>query len=172
MNFYAHSVAGRSKEVWQKLSDHLYGVGSLAARNAAGFGGQALAEAAGLLHDLGKYTDKFQQRLEGGGPVDHSTWGAHVAIEQFGRLYGQLLAYVIAGHHAGLANGMMNVSQKRTCLDERLAGELPQLLDQWRQDVVLPESGEVSLPGSFQARKERGMFQLSLLVRMIFSCLV
>src|SRR5690606_35268704 len=58
------------------------------------------------------------------------------------------------------------------CLDERLAGELPQLLDQWRQDVVLPESGEVSLPGSFQARKERGMFQLSLLVRMIFSCLV
>jgi hypothetical protein len=40
--------------------------------------------------------------------VDHSTAGARIAAERYAQL-GRLLAYVIAGHHAGLANGTGHV---------------------------------------------------------------
>jgi CRISPR-associated endonuclease/helicase Cas3 len=59
---------------------------------------------AGLWHDLGKFSEAFQQRLQGSPlPVDHSTAGARhcLAIPHFG----PLISYLIAGHHAGLADG-------------------------------------------------------------------
>ena len=75
---------------------------------------------AGLWHDLGKFSEKFQQRLKGSPlPVDHSTAGARhsLAIPQFG----PLISYLIAGHHAGLADG--------SCLfEDRLKKEIPEWL--------------------------------------------
>ena len=47
------------------LNDHLHAVAKLAGQNAVYFGGQSVSEMAGLLHDLGKYSSKFQARLEG-----------------------------------------------------------------------------------------------------------
>ena len=55
-----------------------------------------------------QYSDEFQRKLRGANiRVDHSTAGARVAMEAFAgfKPLGHLLAYVIAGHHAGLANG-------------------------------------------------------------------
>lgn len=58
-----------------------------------------------VLHDVGKYTEDFQKRISGSDiRVDHATRGAMLAVERYG-VIGQLLAYAIAGHHAGLANG-------------------------------------------------------------------
>lgn len=111
MKYYAHSVEEKSKEYWQTLEDHLRSVGCLAAKFASAFNAQDHAEIAGLLHDLGKYTQEFQERLEGGVRVDHSTWGAKKALELYPQI-GQLLAYTIAGHHAGLANG--KTSEKKS----------------------------------------------------------
>jgi len=175
MKFYAHSTEDASKSDWQVLSDHLMGVGRIAADRAKWFGGESLASVSGLLHDLGKYTDRFQARLEGGVPkVDHSTWGAVVAQERF-KSIGTLLAYAIAGHHAGLANGRPGEDGlKRAALWERLGGgycnELPPLLEAWEQEIRLPE--RIELPKGFKPVPARGMFQLSLLTRMVFSCLV
>ncbi|MEM0955246.1 MAG: CRISPR-associated helicase Cas3' [Pseudomonadota bacterium] len=167
--FYAHSVTGAdNKAEWQLLSNHLRAVGELASKKASLFGGSCLAQIAGLLHDLGKYTDEFQSRLEGNPiRVDHATHGAVVAFERFGPL-GLLLAYAIAGHHAGLANGRDN--GERTCLQERLKKELPQLLPVWEAEIALPQDSLE--PEGFHPVQSRGCFQLAFLGRMLFSCLV
>lgn len=165
---YAHSTEQKSKADWQSLQDHLLSVGELAAANAEPFGAAALARVAGVLHDLGKYTSQFQRRLEGEYPrMDHATWGARIACERYGIL-GSVLAYGIAGHHAGLANGASG--QARTSLRERLQAELYLLLPQWQEEIALP--GAVGLPDGYRTERARGAFQLSLLARMLFSCLV
>ncbi|MFC0169158.1 CRISPR-associated endonuclease Cas3'' [Pseudoduganella danionis] len=168
--YYAHSTAKSDKADWQILSDHLQSVGDLAAKFARHFSADELARVAGVLHDLGKYTEEFQRRLCGdAGPVDHSTWGAKVACERYGA-FGKLLAYGIAGHHAGLANG--RDSGERTALADRLRSDLPALQPDWREEIDLPPEGKLSHPQKFRVKKGRGQFQLSFLCRMIFSCLV
>lgn len=168
--FYAHSGLNPDKSDWQTLPSHLQAVGRLAAEAAAHFGAEKLAEAAGLLHDLGKYSEEFQRRIAGDyGRVDHSTRGAQLACERYGHI-GTLLAYGIAGHHAGLANG--KDAGERTPLTERLKADPPKLLPAWEAEISLPQKEELQLPQHFQPRKERAQFQQAFLARMLFSALV
>lgn len=101
------------------LEDHLFSVAKLARLFAAQLnafkeqtaGSGAWAELAGLWHDLGKYQPAFQQyiasasgmeaHIEAPGRVKHAIAGAIHAAEARGP-HGRLLAYLIAGHHAGL----------------------------------------------------------------------
>lgn len=169
-SFFAHSTADASRADWQSLPDHLKGVGALARRFAEAFGAAELAEVQGWLHDLGKYSEAFQQRLRGAAHrVDHSTWGARVAVRRYPHL-GHLLAYGIAGHHAGLANG--DGEGERTALRQRLdpGFELPALDPAWEQDFTLP--AELALPRLKAHSRARANFQWAFLARMLFSCLV
>lgn len=168
--FFAHSSPKEDRSDWQPLAEHLQAVARLAGEKAEVFSSAGLAELAGLLHDLGKYTDEFQRRISGDAiRVDHATRGAILAVERFGAL-GQLLAYGIAGHHAGLANG--REGGERTALRDRLKGvDLPALLDQWQAEISLPEPGRL-LPPPIKRHPERNFFQLAFLGRMLFSCLV
>lgn len=166
--WFAHSGRQSDRSDWQSLKEHLDAVGVLAGRNAAAFGGSEIARASGLLHDLGKYTVEFQKRLSGDhGRVDHATWGARVAVDRFGSL-GHLMAYGIAGHHAGLANGAD--CGQRISLRERLAATLNSLDDAWRGEVAIP--GALAPPPFSAHSRERGGFQQAFLARMLFSCLV
>ena len=168
--FFAHSVQGLDTDHWQRLDEHLIAVGDWAALFASAFGAQALARAAGLLHDLGKYTVKFQDRLRGSlQSVDHSTWGARIARDRYGSM-GYLIAYAIAGHHAGLANG--KDAGERSCLADRLDAELPDLLPDWQEEIALPTLQELRLPFRPGPHSDRQQFQMAFLVRMLFSCLV
>jgi CRISPR-associated endonuclease/helicase Cas3 len=84
----------------------LHNVQALAGKFAAEFGAHELGGLIGLLHDLGKYDEKFVARLTGQNVRhDHSTAGACISAERYGGI-GKLLAYAIAGHHAGFANGV------------------------------------------------------------------
>ncbi|RRI33209.1 CRISPR-associated endonuclease Cas3'' [Pseudomonas aeruginosa] len=150
------------------MVEHLQAVARLAGEKAAFFGGGELAALAGLLHDLGKYTDEFQRRIAGDAiRVDHTGRGAILAVERYGAL-GQLLAYGIAGHHAGLANG--REAGERTALADRLKGvDLPRLLETWHAEIELPDRLQ---PPPLKPRPGRGFFQLAFLGRMLFSCLV
>ena len=173
--FYAHSVPKQPENRWQTLPEHLHAVGRMAGESAAVFNAQALGQVIGWLHDLGKYTLPFQERLRGSPlRVDHSTWGARIAQQRLG-VVGQLLAYGIAGHHAGLANGERE--GERTALAERLVADLHALHPDWEKDIALPS--RLGTPAGFQLysqdRKQaadRYPFQLAFLVRMLFSCLV
>ena len=172
MRFYAHSTPRDDKSDWQPLHVHLNAVGELAARFASPFRCEVLARVAGRLHDLGKYTIPFQRRLTGEHPrLDHATWGARIAIQEYGPV-GHLLAYAIAGHHAGLANGADD--GERSALKSRLeTSDLPQLESQWQSEIALPARKEVGPPETFKPHSvDRGNFQLAFLGRMIFSCLV
>lgn len=136
--YFAHSTSDDSKADWQLLSLHLTAVGAIAGASATWFGGQTMAEIAGLLHDVGKYTDEFQRRIAGHSVrVDHATRGAMLAVERYGPV-GWLLAYGIAGHHAGLANGVE--SGERTTVS---APQTPFFPGSLRRDQML----SLEIPG-------------------------
>ncbi|HHN73165.1 MAG TPA: CRISPR-associated endonuclease Cas3'', partial [Thermopetrobacter sp.] len=124
--FYAHTLPGRPPEEWQPLEEHLHNVAELAAQFAEPFGAREWARIAGLWHDLGKYSEAFQAYLRDAagedyheaelhGRVDHTSAGAQHAVAAI-RVLGHLLAYPIAGHHAGLLDAIADGA----CLERRL----------------------------------------------------
>ncbi len=159
------------------LAEHLAGVTQLAALFAEKFGAD-WARLAGRWHDLGKYRQRFQnyiRRVSGyeadahitgeAGKAPHSTAGALLACDRFGVL-GRVLAYLIAGHHAGLSdwhNGLnerLQQSDSRAELEEAMAAKPPaDILDHGEFQTDLK-----SVPGGSEG--------FALWVRMLFSCLV
>ncbi|MDH3347741.1 MAG: CRISPR-associated helicase Cas3' [Desulfobulbaceae bacterium] len=164
--YYAHTLDEQSEELWQKLVDHLENTAQLASGFAEPFGGADLARYAGLWHDLGKYSQGFQNRLRGGPKVDHATAGAQYAATTFPLPvpFGQILAYLIAGHHAGLPD---SDGSSQSCLCKRLTKQVAAI------ENVPPEILAASLPamGNFKQSSQLG-FQVSLYIRMLYSCLV
>ncbi|MGP1678956.1 MAG: CRISPR-associated endonuclease Cas3'' [Burkholderiales bacterium] len=162
-----------------ELADHLAGVAALAADHARRFGAEDWAHLAGLWHDLGKYRPAFQSyirhasgfdaenaHIEGAGRVDHSTAGAVHAVDKLGEGAGRLLAYLIAGHHAGLPdwNGD-NASLFQRLAAARVAGWLKESLDQQPPEAILRGQRPDSRPKGDVA-------DLHLWLRMLFSSLV
>jgi CRISPR-associated endonuclease/helicase Cas3 len=121
---WAHSKPAQTGEPsdYHPLTDHLQQVGNLAEAFFQGHGSQ-WARLAGLWHDLGKFRPGFQTyirqtaeaHIEGKLPTTsdktHSAAGALHALSAFQARFGRgaeiaarPLAYIIAGHHAGLAD--------------------------------------------------------------------
>lgn len=163
---YAHTLQGYGPDRWELLAAHLHEVGRLAAAYADRFGFGALAGLAGTLHDIGKGSAQFQAYLHGqphrGG--DHATAGAREAVKAYGRERGRLLAFVIAGHHSGLADA--------ETLDRRLASVLP-CYDGWSAHTgELPPASALAQTGRRSGAGRSPAFSISFLIRMLFSCLV
>ena len=129
----------------------------------------------GQLHDIGKASAEFQayirQRVtivdkeaprRGG---DHSTAGAREAVACYGE-FGKLLAYGIAGHHAGLGDWTDGLERRLDLSRCRIAAYAD-----WRD-----HTGALPSPASLQSafRKSRSCpgFSQAFLGRMVFSCLV
>ncbi|MEW6169070.1 MAG: CRISPR-associated endonuclease Cas3'' [Pseudomonadota bacterium] len=111
MKPYLSHIAEHGAE--RPLEFHLRSVGATAARFARPFGAEWWGMVAGLWHDLGKFQSRWQAYLrsqyadspheaEPRGSVPHSLAGAQYAEQVLPNGLGRLLAYVIAGHHAGL----------------------------------------------------------------------
>jgi CRISPR-associated endonuclease/helicase Cas3 len=108
---YAHSKVGACQDHWHPLEKHLRDTAKKARRFARPWGSGEWAWNAAWLHDLGKADSVFQGYLlrENGlddagydqGRVNHSSAGAAFAEEKL-KPSGRALAYVVAGHHAGL----------------------------------------------------------------------
>ena len=174
---YAHSAQDEfgnllPYEHWQTLQSHSVNVGEMAAEFAQVFGAQEIACQTGRLHDLGKYSEAFNHRLHGGPPVDHATAGAKIAVERWGNVIGKLMAFCIAGHHAGLANGNGEGDNRRT-LKQRLAlqfgADIPALDNLWQQEINLPQT--LSEP-PLKADAHHPFFSYAFFIRMLYSCLV
>ncbi len=86
----------------QPLRDHLKNVAEIAARFAEPLGLVAEAKYAGLLHDLGKYRQAFQDYLAGRHVKDAETWHAADGARFAAQARAILQAFAIAGHHGGL----------------------------------------------------------------------
>jgi len=175
--YYAHSAQDKlgnllPYEHWQTLQSHSVNVGEMAAEFARVFGAQEQACQTGQLHDVGKYSEPFNQRLHGGPSVDHATAGAKIAVERWGNVIGKLMAFCIAGHHAGLANGNGEGDNRRT-LKQRLAlqfgADIPALDNLWQQEIKLPQN--LSAP-PLKADAHHPFFSYAFFTRMLYSCLV
>ena len=169
----AHSLLGEPEELWEPLSKHLANVASRAEEFARPFGAEKLAAVAGLLHDIGKCSTEYQAYIRGEGPSpDHSTAGAIEAVGRFRSdavecLLGRLIAYAVAGHHAGLTDGS---GPGAASLDSRLVKPVPSYPG-WQEEAIgLPERLPSVLPikGGTCGRA----YTLAFLGRMLFSCLV
>jgi CRISPR-associated endonuclease/helicase Cas3 len=163
---FAHSLPDQPIENWEPLSHHLAAVGKRAAEFAAVFGWAEAARVAGRLHDIGKCSAEFQAYIRGkrerGG--DHSSAGARVAGEAYGGVLGRMLAFAIAGHHAGLADGV--------ALDERLRAAQPINAPGWQEQTdPLPDARALIPTRRPEPERDRG-FGSAFLIRMLFSCLV
>ncbi|MGR6835517.1 CRISPR-associated helicase Cas3' [Syntrophomonas erecta] len=167
--YYAHSVADQDKDCWQKLKDHLEATARLAKVFGAKFDAASFAQAAGVLHDIGKYSQSFQDRLEGANiHVDHSTAGAQEALSLYGRAAGRIIAYTVAGHHAGLPD--YGSPQRAGSLSERLLSSTPSY-DAYKTDKLkLPPVSLLRLP--FLPSKNTPGFSIQLFIRFVYSCLV
>lgn len=171
MEYYAHSSPGKERSQWHLLSDHLHCTARTAAEFARAFGAERLGFASGLLHDIGKYSDAFQRRLQGDPTrVDHSTVGAVEATKRYGRAIGLILAYAIAGHHAGLPD-YGSVADGDSLSRRLQARDLPDY-SAFRAEVsgVLPDISELAVP--IKPSYGNPGFSFQFLIRFLFSCLI
>jgi len=163
---YAHSLRNKPRDQWETLAAHSACVGALAAEFAAPLGWQDVLRLAGQLHDIGKLSREFQdyiagERLSGG---DHSSAGARIALDFYGQELGTLLATIISAHHAGLADGEE--------LTRRMDAAARLVPTRWQEHTgALPEPKSLTPRVPLPQGGPKG-FAHSLLVRMLFSCLV
>jgi CRISPR-associated endonuclease/helicase Cas3 len=170
---FAHSIEGRPQDAWQPLPTHLRAVSLETSLRAKKFGAERLGALVGLLHDLGKYAQEFQDYIAGRGQgPDHATAGAREILRLAAssgpdRIAALIGAYCIAGHHAGLANW-----GGERALSDRLEKQLPALDPVWLTEMA-PEASKL-FPSDFKPRNDKSLvaFQLGMLGRMVFSCLV
>ena len=159
-----------------RLEEHLRGVAALAETFATAFDAGDWAKLAGLWHDLGKYRLAFQRYIRNAsgydadahietapGRVDHSTAGALYAIQRMGGL-GRILAYLIAGHHAGLPDW------------QSAEAPVSSLINRLQQPDLLTEALAQSLPADIldapPPTSNPGQRDYALWIRLLFSCLV
>lgn len=163
--------------VEHELLHHLKSVAALAGDFTAPLGGSSWVSLAGLWHDLGKYQPAFQEYIRSAsgmeahietapGRVKHAIAGA-IHAEKSLCAYGKLIAYLIAGHHAGLpdwypdGNGAalsQELRDERATFEASLGASIP--------DEIL------SPPLSLEKPTIRKADELHLWLRMLFSCLV
>ncbi|MDR3736138.1 MAG: CRISPR-associated helicase Cas3' [Acidobacteriaceae bacterium] len=147
---YGPHLAHLGKTGNQLLSDHLSGVAAQCSKLAEKLGLGKAGELIGLLHDLGKATNTFQDYLlsfssdgEGHddlrGKIDHSTAGAQCLLaniqdaQQEDSLQGvvaRLMAICIASHHSGLID----------CLEPDGSDKLTQRLEKQDNRTRLSEA--------------------------------
>ncbi len=185
---------------WQlhALNEHLTKTAEMAGEFAEIFGSRDWAELSGYWHDLGKYLPEWQKYIRKqtgydveahiettGGRPNHSSAGAVLSFEQFtaimknseyGQTIGRILAYIIAGHHAGLPdwypdhaggdlqNRVYHNNQLRTDELERIK-DVPD--SSGATSRILPETP----PCGINKGKDKNE-TFHLWIRMLFSCLV
>jgi CRISPR-associated endonuclease/helicase Cas3 len=172
-NYYAHTAkdadgrSDRDERNWQLLSEHLTNVSALAKRFAAPLGIGTEAELAGLLHDLGKYAERFQARLRNPAihGINHWAAGSRKAWE----LKAGLVDYAVDGHHTGIPSFGDLRQSMRKIVDAPLeltgcTESIPELMRRFEADGL-------SLPHLLSCKSDE-LFASALRARMVFSCLV
>ncbi|MBC8548373.1 MAG: CRISPR-associated helicase Cas3' [Candidatus Brocadiales bacterium] len=155
------------------LEDHLKCTAKLAKSFANAFGSGEWAYLAGSWHDMGKYSEDFQNMLLASadahletkpGRVDHSTAGAIYSTEKFKKA-GRIFSYLIAGHHAGLADWQTAEAGNKS------------LIQRLQNEDLLKKAFASNIPHkiteqSFPKQKFITSDGHALWIRMLYSCLV
>lgn len=176
--YFARTAFRDGKEFREELSDHLE---DAALRSKASASVIHLANAGywnGKLHDIGKLSIDFLDRLNGSKQkVDHSTAGAAIALKLGAkkgqeRVMAEILAHCIAGHHTGLPDTVETPSN----LVERVTTfnfdtQIDPIWPVYTEGFPSNLSPEIPFDFTMGGGKLLG-FQLAFLGRMLFSMLV
>lgn len=157
-NYIAHiSEAGE-----QSLSDHLQNVARMTSTYCASYQMNdtdvaKYAYETGLTHDVGKYSDLFQQKIQNNLNihVDHSTAGAR----EMRKRNMMSAAFAIAGHHGGIPNGS---DTSKSNLIQRIRKRELESYDAYEKEITIDSVKEPKLSA----------FDHSFFTRMLFSSLV
>lgn len=168
------------------LEAHLRSTSRDATSFAARFRAASWGAAAGLWHDLGKYDPAFQAYLAGhGGDEDahlesspgigsrgpeHSIAGALHAMARLGPGTGRVLAWCIAGHHAGLADWDSKESGRGSLKDRMASGEQRDMLGRARAGGA--PAALLDAPPPTDGPRGLTPEGLAFFIRMLFSVLV
>lgn len=183
-NVYAHSLAGKPPAEWQTLQAHAEGVAAKGAAFAERFGSGEWARLLGRLHDLGKARASFQSYLArcngladpcyDDGEHNHSgagaAWAAKHLFAGTQAKLGYILAYCVAGHHAGLPD-WIGGEKPNGALCQRLADEAGVLDEPAVRDWVAAHEAEWPASG-LKAPWRFNEKDLAFWIRMLYSCLV
>lgn len=180
--FIAH-VRKKEDGTWappHRLSAHLKETARLAETFAAEFQSGAWGKAAGLAHDAGKGRLLWQSylRLKSGydeeahlegkiGKAPHAIHGAELVEQLFGKGIGRVIAYCIAGHHAGLPDWSSAEGAGQTSLQFQKT----QVKDLGDIETSIIDNLRFAKPSLPPWRFKKGL-DLALWVRMLYSCLV
>lgn len=163
MNYIAHKRGESDNEV-QLLLEHLKNVSELSEKFAECLNLSDYAEIIGMLHDIGKYSNRFQERINGNEKikVDHSTCGSQEAFKM------KLLmsAFCIAGHHGGIPD----IGHRGDIdTDSTLTGRLNRNTENYSAWVNEVDSSKFK-PISEPFTNDR--IPYTFILRFLFSCLV
>lgn len=162
MKYIAHIDDNRE----QLLKDHLQGTARLAEKFAEKFGNADWGFFCGMLHDIGKYSDEFQKKIQGdiNLKVDHSTAGAQVCKQLEG--YYQFVSYCIAGHHSGLPDYGRKGATSTLC--DRLEKKVCDY-SRYKMEISIPsiQSDPFDINNAINPD-----YSMSVFIRMLYSCLV
>ena len=162
-------IAHFNEENSQTLKDHLCGTAGLAGGFAERFGKADWGYCCGMLHDIGKYSLAFQEKIKNNSDkrVDHSTAGAKVCFEK-GGMYG-FMSYCIAGHHSGLPDhGSSSDAGNAPTLEGRKRKRIEDY-SAFKSEIKIPEINTIPFD---PLKVPDPDFSLSVFIRMLYSCLV
>jgi len=170
MKYLAHISDDGKRE--QSIKSHLEETALLAKGFAGEFGCGDWGYFCGMLHDVGKYSAKFQGRIRGSGEaVDHATAGAQLCCKlgkENGGFYA-VPAYCIAGHHAGLPDtGTSADTGERGTFAGRMKKKIEDY-GAYQEEISIPM---LRPPVIKTVGKKDPTFAMSFFIRMLYSCLV
>lgn len=178
MNYIGHIKSANTNQFeLQDLYNHLEGTAEIASKFAAEFNNSGWGKLLGLWHDIGKYSDEFQEYIKVNSgyeeddqrrpKTDHTSAAAILAKDIYPNFFWQPIAYCIAGHHAGLHNWLPEIGVSGDLSDRLMKQEL---LDKVRLKIPkeLFENFNLNPP----IGKPIDSNQMHLWIRMLFSCLV
>lgn len=136
--------------------------------------------AMGLLHDVGKFQETFQERIDGKHvAVEHSACGAIAAGKYYRNALALMIQFCIAGHHGGLPDGgTKGDSPDMATLAGRLQRNFENF-DHYQQELAIPQIDEQIFNAFLMQdcdNSQKGLETLvdkfAFITRYCFSCLV
>jgi CRISPR-associated endonuclease/helicase Cas3 len=175
-NYYAHTSPyniPNSESNWQLLKDHSYNVGELTGQFASKFSMEHEGRVIGNFHDVGKYADRFQDRLKNPNEITGINHWTPSSILLY--LEKQLrLMLCVEGHHVGIPNlnslkcRIKAIVENNKYRIEELGfdEDLNELFDRFHNDI------KIDLSSLTDDIWKTSMFRQSMKIRMLFSCLI
>ena len=158
--YIAHSANSNGEE--QSMKQHCVGVAKLMKAFALANDFAEIYSYCGLLHDLGKYSSRFQNYIRSNGTKEpHAKWGAYIARKN--KLIN--IAFPVIGHHAGLPNRDAMFEDLEICAKEE---------NKWNDIQQALEEDEAIIPVCDNSPFDKigDIFQKELFIRLLYSALV